>query len=134
MASTAPDKRDQWIDQLLRSPEYADYFANKWTSLLKNRRDDASDITSNFAFYSWVRDSLLANKPYDQFVRELLAATGTVVDNPPVAWYKRVKEPKQQLEDIAQLFTRRADAMRAMSSSSVRALEPRRLLQPGRLL
>lgn len=104
MASTAPDKRDQWIDQLLRSPEYADYFANKWTSLLKNRRDDASDITSNFAFYSWVRDSLLANKPYDQFVRELLAATGTVMDNPPVAWYKRVKEPKQQLEDVAQLF------------------------------
>ncbi len=80
MANTAADKRDQWIDQLLRSPEYADYFANKWTSLLKNRRDDASDITSNFAFYSWVRDSLLANKPYDQFVRELLAATGTVMD------------------------------------------------------
>ncbi len=104
IASTAPDKREQWIDQLLRSPEYADFFANKWTSLLKNRRDDASDIVSNFAFYSWVRDSLLANKPYDQFVRELLAATGTVIDNPPVAWYKRVKEPKQQLEDIAQLF------------------------------
>ncbi len=104
LANTAPDKREQWIDQLLRSPEYADFFANKWTSLLKNRRDDASDITSNFAFYSWVRDSLLANKPYDQFVRELLAATGTVMDNPPVAWYKRVKEPKQQLEDVAQLF------------------------------
>ncbi len=104
LASTAADKRDQWIEELLRSPEYADYFANKWTSLLKNRRDDASDITSNFAFYSWVRDSLLANKPYDQFVRELLAATGTVLDNPPVAWYKRVKEPKQQLEDVAQLF------------------------------
>ncbi|MCC6509272.1 MAG: DUF1549 domain-containing protein [Pirellulaceae bacterium] len=104
LADSSADKRDQLVDSLLRSPEYADYFANKWTSLLKNRRDDASDIISNFAFYSWVRDSLLANKPYDQFVRELLAATGTVIDNPPVAWYKRVKEPKQQLEDIAQLF------------------------------
>ena len=72
--------------------------------MLKNRRDDASDITSNFAFYAWVRDGLLANKPYDQMVRELLAATGTVIANPPVAWYKRVKEPKQQLEDVAQLF------------------------------
>ena len=103
-ASPDADKRDQVIDSLLRSPEYADYFANKWTALLKNRRDDASDITSNFAFYAWVRDSLLANKPYDQIVRELLAATGTVIANPPVAWYKRVKEPKQQLEDVAQLF------------------------------
>ena len=98
------DKRDQVIDRLLRSPEYADFFANKWTAMLKNRRDDASDMTSNFAFFAWVRDSLLANKPYDQMVRELLAATGTVIANPPVAWYKRVKEPKQQLEDVAQLF------------------------------
>jgi hypothetical protein len=104
LASTDPGKRDAVIDELLRSPDYADYFANKWTALLKNRRDDTSDIVSNFAFHAWVRDSLLANKPYDQFARELLAATGTVIANPPVAWYKRVKEPKQQLEDVAQLF------------------------------
>ena len=104
LASSDPEKRDKAIDDLLRTPDYADYFAAKWTALLKNRRDDASDIVSNFAFHAWVRDSLLANKPYDQFVRELLAATGTVMGNPPVAWYKRVKEPKQQIEDVAQLF------------------------------
>lgn len=104
LANQDANKRDQLVESLLRSPEYADFFANKWTAMLKNRRDDASDITSNFAFYSWVRDGLLANKPYDQMVRELLAATGTVIANPPVAWYKRVKEPKQQMEDVAQLF------------------------------
>lgn len=104
LASTAVDKREKVIDELLASPDYADFFANKWTALLKNRRDDASDILSNFAFHAWVRDGLLANKPYDQFVKELLAATGTVIGNPAVAWYKRVKEPKQQLEDVAQLF------------------------------
>lgn len=104
LADITSDKRDRLIDDLLRSPDYADFFAAKWTTLLKNRRDDASDIVSNFAFHAWVRDSLLANKPYDQFVRELLAATGTVIGNPPVAWYKRVKEPKEQLEDVAQLF------------------------------
>ncbi len=104
LASKDEGKRDKVIDELLRSPDYADFFANKWTALLKNRRDDESDTVSNFAFHAWVRDSFLANKPYDQFVRELLAATGTVIGNPPVAWYKRVKEPKQQIEDVAQLF------------------------------
>lgn len=104
LANTAPDRREQAIEALLASPDYADFFAGKWTALLKNRRDDASDITSNFAFHAWVRDSFLANKPYNQFVRELLAATGTVIANPPVAWYKRVREPKQQQEDVAQLF------------------------------
>jgi hypothetical protein len=97
-------RRDAAIESLLSSPSYADYFANKWTSLLKNRRDEQSDITANFAFHAWVRDNLLANQPYDKLVRELLAATGTVIGNPAVAWYKRVKEPKQQIEDVAQLF------------------------------
>lgn len=104
LENTDNDKRDQVIESLLRSPDYADYFASKWTPLLKNRRDAASDITANFAFHAWIRDSLLANVPYDQFVRELLAATGTVIGNPPVAWYKRVKDPKEQIEDVAQLF------------------------------
>lgn len=103
-ADEAADKRAAAIERLLASPGYADYFANKWTTLLKNRRDDAADIVSNFAFHAWIRDSLLANVPWDQLVRELLAATGTVVTNPPVAWYKRVREPKEQMEDVSQLF------------------------------
>lgn len=102
--SSDPERREEVIDRLLASPGYADTFANKWTSLLKNRRDEASDITSNFAFHAWIRDGLLANRPYDEIVRELLAATGTVIENPAVAWYKRVKDPKEQIEDVAQLF------------------------------
>ncbi|MDB6003802.1 MAG: hypothetical protein JWR15_789 [Prosthecobacter sp.] len=104
LASQQPDKRDRAIDALLNSPDYADYFANKWTSLLKNTRSEAADITANFAFHAWMRDSLLANTKYDQIVRQILASTGTIVSNPPVAWYKRVKEPTTQLEDVAQLF------------------------------
>lgn len=104
LQSSDENKRDQVIEQLLRSPDYADFFAGKWSALLKNRRENASDMPVNFAFHAWVRDSLLENKPYDRFVRELLAATGSALGNPPVAWYKRVKEPNQQIEDIAQLF------------------------------
>lgn len=104
LASTDPRKRDDAIDRLLATSDYADFFANKWTALLKNKRDEAADITANFAFHAWMRDSLLANEPYDGIVRQILAATGTIVGNPAVAWYKRVKEPNQQLEDVAQLF------------------------------
>jgi hypothetical protein len=104
LADKGADKRDRLIESLLNSPGYADYFANKWTALMKNKRDAAADIRANFAFHSWVRDSLLANKPYDKMVRELLGATGTIMTNPAVAWYKREKEPQDQLEDVAQLF------------------------------
>ena len=104
LASKNTDKRDRAIEALLNSPDYADYFANKWTALLKNKRDENADITANFAFHAWMRDNLLANTSYDQIVRQILASTGTIVSNPPVAWYKRVKEPTTQVEDVAQLF------------------------------
>ena len=104
LSSKEPDKRDRLIESLLSSSDYADYFASKWAALLHNKRDATNDITANFAFHSWVRDNLLTNTPYDQMARQLLAATGTIALNPPVAWYKRVKEPAQQLEDVAQLF------------------------------
>ncbi len=104
LADGDPGKHDRLIAALLDSPDYADYFAGKWSAPLKNKRDAATDKTANFAFHFWLRDSLLANKPYDEIVRELLGATGGVVENPAVAWYKRAKDPQQQLEDVAQLF------------------------------
>ncbi|HXT42171.1 MAG TPA: DUF1549 and DUF1553 domain-containing protein [Candidatus Angelobacter sp.] len=99
-----PGKRDKWIDTLLASADYADYFANKWSALLRNKRTEQKQIRSTFAFHTWVRDSLLENKPYDRFVRELLTASGDVEENPAVAWYHQVREPQAELEDTAQLF------------------------------
>ena len=104
LESKDPGKRDSVIERLLRSPGYADFFAGKWALLLHNKRDLASDTVSNFAFHSWIRDNLLENTPYDAIVRDLLAATGEIGTNPAVAWFKRVKEPQQQVEDVAQLF------------------------------
>jgi hypothetical protein len=104
LADTDPAKRDKLIDSLLESPEYADYFANKWSALLRNKRTKPADAPMNFAFYNWIRDGLRANKPYNLMVRDLVVATGDAVENPPVAWYRQVKEPQQEVEDIAQLF------------------------------
>jgi len=110
LADTTPDKRAKKTDALLNSAEYADAFANYWSSLLRNRRGDipdtrdASHIHGNFAFHGWIRDSIYRNKPYDQFVRELLTATGQSADSPAVTWYRQVGTTIQQTEDTAQLF------------------------------
>ncbi len=97
-------KRDKWIDRLLASPEYADFFAAKWNSVFRNRRTNERHTRGNFVFHEWLRESLQENKPYDRFVRELLTATGDMMQNPPVAWYRAVPTSNEQLEDTAQLF------------------------------
>jgi hypothetical protein len=97
-------KREKWIDTLLDSADYADYFANKWSALLRNKRGSPTHTRGTYAFYDWIRDSLLVNKPYDQFARQIVAASGELTQNPPVAWYRQVNNPNAQLEDTAQLF------------------------------
>ena len=99
-----PAKREKWIDALLDSTDYADYFANKWSALLRNKRGAPTHARGTYAFYDWIRDSMLANKPYDQFAREIVAASGDLSQNPPVAWYRQVNNINAQLEDTAQLF------------------------------
>jgi hypothetical protein len=97
-------KLDKRIDTLLASPDYADYFANKWSALLRNKRSAPTHTHGTYAFHDWIRDSLLENKPFDQFAREVLAASGEIGQNPPVAWYRQVTSTTAQMEDTAQLF------------------------------
>ncbi|MEW6302082.1 MAG: DUF1549 domain-containing protein [Verrucomicrobiota bacterium] len=97
-------KRDKFIDALLGSTDYAENFANKWSALLRNKRGAGTHTRGTYAFHGWIRDSLHANKPYDQFTREILAASGEMGDHPPVAWYRQVNNMTSQLEDTAQLF------------------------------
>jgi hypothetical protein len=104
LADAGAAKRDAWIDRLLDSPDYAEYFANKWSGLLRNKRTDPKHKRGTYAFHAWIRDSFLENKPYDRFVREILTASGDLGENPPVAWYRQVKDTQMQLEDSAQLF------------------------------
>lgn len=104
LADQDPARRDKWIDFLLDTPEYADYFANKWVALLRNKRTAPTHTHGTYAFHAWIRDSFLVNRPYDQFVREILAASGEIGQNPAVAWYRQVRETTTQLEDTAQLF------------------------------
>ena len=44
------------------------------------------------------------NAPYDQIVRNVVAASGDLRSNPGVVWYRSVNKTEQQVEDSAQLF------------------------------
>jgi hypothetical protein len=104
MASKDAKKRTTLVDRLLDSPDYAEFFANKWSSLLRNQRTQPVYARGTYLFWQWIRDSIADNKPYDRFVREVVAAAGDIDHSPAVAWYRQVKEQKQQMEDVAQLF------------------------------
>ncbi len=104
LADSSETKYDAAVDRLLDSPEYADYFAKKWSAILRNKRDGQGEMFNSFAFHDWLRSSFYENKPYDTLVRELLTASGSVETNPAVAWYREVSNTESRVEDAAQLF------------------------------
>lgn len=105
LQDNAKDKRAKWIDHLLSSSDYADFFANKWGAILRNRRkSEKDDPKPNIAFRDWLREALATNKPYDQLARELLTAQGAEVQVPPTVWYRELRDATTAMEDVAQLF------------------------------
>ncbi len=104
MQDSAADKRERLIDRLLDSPEYADFFTNKWNMVLRNKGQKDAERETTFGFHQWIWNSLYENKPYDQFVREIITATGDPRWNPPVTWYREVVGAEALAEDAAQLF------------------------------
>jgi hypothetical protein len=100
---SSPDKRGALVDRLLASPDYAEYFASKWSSLLRNKRADRPAYGTQ-AFYSWIRDKLNQNRPFSELAAGVVSASGTISHSPAVAWYRAVQNPQEQMQDIAQVF------------------------------
>lgn len=79
VASTDPNKRAELIDSLIGSPTWVDKWTMYYGDLLKNNSSNSQ--ISRFqggveAFYTYIKTSLAADKPYDQMTRELITATG----------------------------------------------------------
>jgi WD40 repeat protein len=96
-------KRDEVIDHLIGSPEFVDFWANKWADLLQcNSKFLGSEGAESFR--NWIRKEVEDNKPYDQFAREILAASGSTLDNPAANYWKILRTPAEAMENTTHLF------------------------------
>jgi len=103
LADTAPDKRSRWIDSLLETPEYVDYWAYRWSDLLM--------LNSNLlradgikAYYTWIRGHVQKNTPWDQFTREIITARGEALENGATNYYAINQDPEGMTENACQAF------------------------------
>jgi hypothetical protein len=76
-ASTAPDKREQLVDQLMRDDSYVEYFARHWGDVWTDVLLATSDRRVNRdGLAQFMRRSFATGKPFDQITTELITATG----------------------------------------------------------
>ncbi len=105
VADPAPTqaKRAREIDLLMARPSFVNHWTLKWGDLLQVNRKYLGDKGS-WEFRDWIRDSVAQNKPYDQFVRELLTSRGSSDDNPAANYFRVTREPKPTMEKTTQVF------------------------------
>jgi hypothetical protein len=103
LADADPRKRAKLIDRLLASEEFAEYWSLKWGDLFRMKSEYPSTLWPNAvqAFHRWIRMSIAANKPYDQFARELIVSSGSNFRNPPANFYRAfLKKTPQNLGEV----------------------------------
>jgi hypothetical protein len=108
LADKDAEKRRKLIDRLLVRDEFADFWALKWGDLLKIKSEYPSRLWPKAVetYYPWLRESIARNEPYDQFVRDLLVATGSNFRSGPANYFRAVpnKDPQTLAEATALVF------------------------------
>ena len=101
-------KREALIDALLERDEYADYWAMKWSDLLRVKAEFPINLWPNAAqaYHRWIRTAVRDNVPYDQFARELLTSSGSNFRVGPVNFYRAMqsREPAAIARTMALTF------------------------------
>ncbi len=88
LESAQPSKREDLIDELLGSPDSVSHLFNFWADVLRFvDRPQPNIIAEPFAHY--VKESIRTNRPYDEWVYEMLTADGKSWDNPAVGYQLR---------------------------------------------
>lgn len=103
LADPDPGKRARWVAGLFDRPEFADYWALKWSDLLRVDREKLGAKAAR-EYYQWLRASFAQNKPFDELARELLTADGPLAEQPQGAFYQVEQRPGDRAATISQVF------------------------------
>ncbi|MGH7202175.1 MAG: DUF1549 and DUF1553 domain-containing protein, partial [Planctomycetaceae bacterium] len=100
---SSPDKRARLIDHLLTTHDFAAFWTLKWSDILRSNSKKVGDKGVH-KFRRWIYDGVYNDKPFDEFARELLTATGSVFVNPAANYWRASRDPLDATETTAQLF------------------------------
>lgn len=101
---TTPGKRVKLADAILARPEFADYWTNMWSDVLLISSKNLPVPQELNAFYRYVRTSVEENRPWDEFVRGILTASGNTQQNGAANYFFMHREIPDLTETTSQAF------------------------------
>lgn len=106
--SDYPEKRERLVNQLLSSEGYVSHYFHYWADILRINQglgNNGNARAAEIAYRLWLKDALRQNKPYDQFVYEMISAEGAVWDNGAAGYYLRDRGmPLDNMSNTVRIF------------------------------
>ena len=102
--SKSGTKRADLIDDLLESPDYVSHTYNFWADILRLAERPQKDVFFE-PYLDWVKRSIAANRPFDEWVHEMLTADGKIWENPATGYQLRDKGmPLPYVDNTVRVF------------------------------
>ena len=105
LADSDPQKREKLVDVLLGSPEYVDYWTFRFADLFRVAVFPVG-INPKWtqAYWEWIRDAIERNRPYDEWVRERIAAQGYSAPSRHYLPYLVIPPPQNMMGEQVRVF------------------------------
>ncbi|HKB01014.1 MAG TPA: DUF1549 and DUF1553 domain-containing protein [Gemmataceae bacterium] len=104
MKNTASNKREDLVDELLGRKEFAELWVMKWAELLQIKSSNTVSYKATLLYYNWLQDKISKNVPVNEWVQELLGASGGTFKNPATNYYQNETDILKVSENVAQVF------------------------------
>ena len=112
--SDNPKKREALIDELLgltgdperdiHNDSYAAWWTLKWSDLIRNTSNGGGQELAMWSMHNWMKEAFRTNRPFNQFVSELVTAKGSVYSSGPANYFRIFRNSSELTEGTAQLF------------------------------
>ncbi len=103
LADKAPDKRLRLVGELLHRDEYADYWSMIWGDLFAADREKLGGPGA-VAISRWLRTQFRKNRRYDDWIREVVLASGDPTRETPAGFFVVHNEAEKMSRSVSQIF------------------------------
>jgi len=105
LGSKDADKRAKLIDELLDSEGYVSHMFNWKADLLRVNTRGLAAGQPGWLYDDWVKDSIRSRMPWDEFVLQLVTASGYLWENGAVGFYVRdLGMPLDHMSNMTRIF------------------------------
>jgi hypothetical protein len=99
-------RRENLIDELLKSEAFSRLWVMKWSELLGMSSADQNKMSfkSVQLYGDWLRQAIHEDRPWDLMVRQLLTGSGGTFEFPQTNYFRQETDPLKMAENVAQVF------------------------------